>query len=179
MLDPMFPDIFVRLEGHKNNGAYVASRVARALRIAGHTRMGKDFLIEMFDADYPVVLIRAMELVNLGEKPQKGVKMPGEEYVEVGPSPANEECAQLGVDEDFPRKNGAECREFIVAIRRKLGPEVGTARLGTKAMNHEFGVYREVVCRYQRSDREGLEYALRCEKDAPRTWAEVGMSPPC
>jgi len=99
------------------------------------------------------------------------------EYIEIGPVPANEKCAQVGSD-DFYKNCMAECHAFIKAIQKKIVEEPRWARLSIKANPHDFGTYYEVVCYYDDEHPESLEYALKCESEAPSTWAEVGMTAP-
>ena len=93
------------------------------------------------------------------------------DYVNVGSSPANEPCAQLGTD-DYSRVARAECKRFIEVIRAALGPEPDGARLYVKGNAHDFGTYYEVVCEYDEEKPESVDYAYRCESDAPADWPE-------
>lgn len=99
------------------------------------------------------------------------------EYIEIGSAPANEKCAQVGSDHYYNNAT-LECEAFIEAIRKKLGEEPPWAQLSIKANPHDFGTYHEVVCYYDDEYPESMEYALKCESDAPLTWAEAGMSAP-
>lgn len=96
------------------------------------------------------------------------------DYIDIGPNPADETlCYDV---QSSAKEQQSECRAFITAIRRKLGEEVGSARLAIKGNPHDFGTYYEVVCYYDDNDEEGMNYAFKCESDAPSTWAEVGMT---
>lgn len=92
-------------------------------------------------------------------------------YVSIGPTPAEEECAQVG-DENYESKAIAECIRFIELLRKKFGPEPDGARLSSKSFSHDYGSYREVVCYYNDSKPDSVEYAFKCENEAPGTWAE-------
>ncbi len=91
------------------------------------------------------------------------------DYIDIGPAPCNEDCAQIG-QLGFTECNIKECRRFIELIRSTLGPEPTGARLGIKAHDHEFGTYREVVCYYDDDKPEAVDYAFRCESEAPAKW---------
>lgn len=93
------------------------------------------------------------------------------EYIEIGPSPAEEECVQIG-DPNYSKLARAECHRFIDAIRQKLGPEVDGAALRVKSSPHDFGTYMEVVCYYDDDDPISTEYAFDCESNAPQRWPE-------
>ena len=92
-------------------------------------------------------------------------------YVSIGPSPCNEDCAQVG-QPDYREKATEECKRFIALIREKLGPEPPGALLRIKWNDHDFGSYADVVCAYNDNDEEATEYAYHCEANAPVTWAE-------
>jgi hypothetical protein len=93
------------------------------------------------------------------------------EYVNIGSSPVEEDCAQVG-DPDYPTRAREECRRFIELIRMRLGPEPEGARLVIKAFPHDFGTYHEVVCWYDDEMPKSVDYAFKCESDAPSRWEE-------
>lgn len=91
------------------------------------------------------------------------------DYIDIGSTPCEEECAQVG-SEDYLKKARVECKRFMELIRKKLGPEPPGAELRIKSNPHDFGTYLEVVCYYEEGNEEALAYALKCEADAPMTW---------
>ena len=91
------------------------------------------------------------------------------DYVDIGSSPCDEDCAQMGAPDYYTRAK-AECARFIELIRKTLGPEPEGARLAVKSNPHDFGAYYEVVCYYVDENDEARKYAYRCESDAPATW---------
>lgn len=95
------------------------------------------------------------------------------DFIEIGPSPCDEEAADIRQD-DFAAANREECRRFIEAIREHCGPEVGTAELRIKSFAHDFGTYREVVCCFDDSDELGAAYAYHVESDSPTKWDGTG-----
>ncbi len=99
------------------------------------------------------------------------------EYITLGSAPAMEQCAQVG-DEHYRDQAMRECRAYIAAIRKKLGPEPEGASLRVKSFPHDYGTYYEAVCNYDPNDQAAIDYAFRCEAEAPTTWEEVGMQPP-
>lgn len=99
------------------------------------------------------------------------------DYIEIGSSPVEEDCAQVGC-EDYSRKARIECNQYIAALRAKFGPEPDGARLYIKGNPHDFGTYYEVNCEYDDDLPESAEYAFKCEGEGPLTWAEVGMEAP-
>jgi hypothetical protein len=92
------------------------------------------------------------------------------DYISLGPVPAYENCQQVGTDHYDPEKARKECLLFIEAIREALGPEPHGARLKVKSFPHEFGWYYDVVVQYDDEFPNAVEYAFRCESDAPARW---------
>jgi hypothetical protein len=92
------------------------------------------------------------------------------DYLEIGSSPANEPCVQMGHSMAWDGVAAyREMRTFIRQLRRKFGPEPTGARLTIKTFN--FGEYSEVVCRFDsEASPASYEYALRCCNEAPDRW---------
>lgn len=91
------------------------------------------------------------------------------DYLVIGSSPADESCVQVG-EEDYLRRQKEECLRFIDRIREVLGPEPEMTKLGVKTFAHDFGRYSEVVCFYEDTVPESVDYAFRVESEAPVTW---------
>lgn len=97
------------------------------------------------------------------------------DFITLGSTPVSEECAQVG-SEDYLVRSLKECRLYRSGLRKKFGPEPEGARLRIKEFPHDFGVYREVVCEYEIDNKEAQDYALRCEDEAPQTWADINIT---
>ena len=93
------------------------------------------------------------------------------DYLDLGPSPAEEVCAQIG-DEDYHSKARAECLAFIALIRQTCGEEPEGAHLSIKSFPHDFGSYMEVVCYYNDDFPASADYAWDVEKALPTRWAD-------
>lgn len=93
------------------------------------------------------------------------------DYVEIGSTPANENCAQVG-SADYATRARKECAQFIIAIRRTLGSEPDGARLVVRSNPHDFGTYYEVACRYDDRSDAAVDYAFKCDSDAPGDWTD-------
>ena len=93
------------------------------------------------------------------------------DYLNIGPTPCEEPCAQVG-QPDYRKKALAECHRFIELLQKTFGPEPEAARLAVKAFDHDFGTYYEVVCHYDTEIQESVDYALRCEGETPAAWEE-------
>ncbi len=94
------------------------------------------------------------------------------DFIDIGPTPAEEPCAQLGTP-GYEQKAREECSRFIDLIRRALGEEPGSAHLSIKGNAHDFGYYYSVVCYFDDRDEEAANYAYRCEDEAPSRWDHV------
>ena len=92
------------------------------------------------------------------------------DYIEIGPTPCDEDCQQVGTAGYDPIAARAECERFRELIRKTLGQEPEGAKLIIKANAHDFGTYHEVACKYDDSYPDAVAYALRCESEAPATW---------
>lgn len=99
------------------------------------------------------------------------------EFIELGQTPYNETPAQVG-DPNYRVNAIRECQSYIQAIRNYLGHEPDGALLGYRGFPHDFGTYYEVVCYYDPAVEAATEYARRCERQAPATWADGGVRPP-
>jgi hypothetical protein len=98
------------------------------------------------------------------------------EYIEIGSSPCDEDCAQVG-SENYEARAKEECRRYIGALRATLGEEPEGAHLQVKGNAHDFGTYYEVVCWYDEDIQESVDYAFKCESDGPMTWPEGYRTP--
>jgi hypothetical protein len=94
------------------------------------------------------------------------------DYISIGPSPCDEDCAQAGTS-GYHEQAMKECKAYLHQIRREFGEEPVGARLAVKPFPHDFGTYYEVVCYFEDSE-EAAEYAFKCECPAP-TWDEEAL----
>lgn len=92
-------------------------------------------------------------------------------YLEIGPVPGNEECAQVGED-DYYERGPKECRAFKHQLERQFPSLPGDMRFGVKAFGHELGTYHEVVIYFRHGLVEQAEMASRVEREAAGDWDE-------
>ena len=85
------------------------------------------------------------------------------DYIDIGPCPAGEDCAQVGASDYYDRYK-KEMTAYINQIRRELGPEPPGARLRIKANAHDFGTYHDVIVEFDPDDEEASNYAYKCER---------------
>lgn len=95
------------------------------------------------------------------------------DYINIGCSPAEEDCAQVG-QHDYHEQARKQCIAFRNQLRRQFGPEPEGARLVIKSFPHDFGSYMEVVCEYEETFEEeespSVDYAFKLESDMPLEW---------
>jgi len=96
------------------------------------------------------------------------------DYIEIGSSPCDEDCAQLGSD-NYYEQSHKECKAFINQLRRQFGDEPDGAKLRIKSNNHDFGTYYEVVCYFEEDNKKAIDYALKCEGKTPANWDEEAL----
>ena len=93
----------------------------------------------------------------------------GLDYVYLGSTPADEDCAQT-VHENYYQMAKLECEAYQKAIITKLGEPPEGARFVVKE--------NELCVAYDEGNAKAANYAFNCEDNGPKTWAEVNMSAP-
>lgn len=95
------------------------------------------------------------------------------DYLGIGPTPPEEQCAQIGAkDYDYHVMGRFECELYKKVLVEAMGEPPEGARLKIKSNYHEFGTYYEVVCWYEDSFQAAIEYAFKCESEGPTHWPE-------
>lgn len=92
----------------------------------------------------------------------------GSNYLTLGPVPANEPCAQVGVTPEYHTVAHEECHRYLALIQ-KWHPD---ALLTVKGFPHEFGTYYEVVVWYDEEDEDQERLALYVEAHLPESWTD-------
>jgi len=93
------------------------------------------------------------------------------DWIDIGPTPPAEPCAQLGSPDYYDRAR-KECRVYIALLRRSLGEEPPGARLRIRSNPHDFGDYLSVECLFDDAIQTSVHYAFRCEAEGPENWDE-------
>lgn len=95
------------------------------------------------------------------------------EYLELGPTPCSEDCAQLGTD-GFQERVRREAAVYVRQLKRIVGsmgePVPESFSLGIRSFSHDFGSYVEVVAYY--SDEASAHLAFELEANIPEWWDE-------
>ncbi|MBK4735982.1 hypothetical protein [Noviherbaspirillum pedocola] len=85
------------------------------------------------------------------------------DFVEIGPTPSEENCEQCGTATYCPSRARTECAVFANQIRRHYGEPPEGASIRTKGNRCDAGTYYEVAIDY--SDAAGCDYAFSVEGD--------------
>jgi len=107
------------------------------------------------------------------------------DYLSIGSSPPEEDCAQVG-DPGYHQRAKQECARYLLLLRKACGEEPPGARLAIKSFPHNFDddegqvasdSYLEVVVEYDENDEQAADYALHLESNGPATWDGAGAKP--
>ncbi len=96
------------------------------------------------------------------------------DYLYLGPTPSDENCAQIG-DDNFREQCNKEMEAYIDQLNR-MYPEVSRykeMRFKKHWQQHDFGSYGEVVITYNDEDEEQSTLALKVEWNLPSNWDEI------
>jgi hypothetical protein len=97
------------------------------------------------------------------------------EYIELGPVPAGEPCAQVGTD-NYLARSMRECEVFRRMLERVLPiPEGLPVKYVVRSHPHDFGTYREVSVRYSSDDAAACDFAFQVESSVPDGWDPVAQ----
>jgi hypothetical protein len=112
------------------------------------------------------------------------------ETLELGSSPCDEDCAQVGTD-NYQEQSRKECRAYVNQLLRLLRKQFGvnaadaiacdTLSVSTKSFAHDFGSYKEVVVKFDDSHPQAIEMAFWLESNLPSEWdtmarVELGLT---
>jgi len=93
------------------------------------------------------------------------------EYLEIGPTPNGEDCAQVGSD-DYSIKSRVEGRAYAHQLMRMFPNPPDGVTFTLKSFPHDFGSYLEVVVKYPIDNEEAENFAFNVENNAPENWDE-------
>lgn len=97
------------------------------------------------------------------------------DYLELGPTPAGEECQQLGDTYDAVAAK-RERKAYINQLERMFGPQMETGiYFKSKGFPHDFGTYYEVCVIYNENDDEQTEAAFHVENNLPESWDDQAV----
>ena len=93
------------------------------------------------------------------------------DYLTLGPTPAEEPCAQVGTP-DYMRRTRIETSAYIDQLIRRFGQPPGLSLFRVKRFPHEFGDYHEVVITYDDEVEDSVDFAFNVENNLPGEWDE-------
>lgn len=92
------------------------------------------------------------------------------EYFELGPTPCDEDCAQVGSD-NFHARAMSECQRYKALLEKQFPPIAGT-RFAIKGFPHDFGTYYEVVIKFDPTQDSAVAFAHNVECNLPANWSD-------
>ena len=95
------------------------------------------------------------------------------EYLELGASPANEDCVQVGSD-NYRELALEECRRYKRQLIKQFQESYDTGLIGfqIKAFPHDFGSYYEVCVLFNEDDEKSCQLAYDVEAQAWPEWRD-------
>ena len=94
------------------------------------------------------------------------------EYMEIGSSPYEEDCAQVGSNGYVERAN-KELFAYMNQLKRLFpAAESLNVRFRIKWFSHDFGSYGEVCMHWDTGNEEADVYVYEIEKELPGYWDE-------
>jgi hypothetical protein len=91
------------------------------------------------------------------------------DYLTLGSTPCNEDCAQVGTDNYVVRAK-KECTAYKNQLERHFQNFPDGCYLTIKGFPHDFGTYYEVIVRYDENDEASSEFAYDMESNSPVNW---------
>lgn len=99
------------------------------------------------------------------------------ETLTIGPAPAEEPCAQLGITDLFEQANLLEIRCYRAALTACHGAPPAGAAFHVERNVHDFGNYRELAVRYDPDDETAVAWAFAVEEGLAR-WLDADFLAP-
>jgi hypothetical protein len=93
------------------------------------------------------------------------------DYLEIGPTPSGEDCAQVGSEKyDYQKLGRIEGNVYADQIRRTFPNMPQNVSIFLKSFPHDFGSYYEVVIKYPVDDAAAQDFAFDVESKLPEYW---------
>jgi hypothetical protein len=93
--------------------------------------------------------------------------------LDLGCTPSDEDCAQVGED-NYSARARAECKAYIGQLERQLlGTPRGGLTLRVKSNAHDYGSYYSVVACFDEEDEAAQRAAYRLENEQPHEWDAI------
>ena len=92
--------------------------------------------------------------------------------LELGPTPADEPCVQVGPTNYLPAMR-EECRRYKAMLETRFPELPDGLRFKITSNPHDFGTYLEVVAQADDFNPEAIEAAYCIESLTPATWDDL------
>jgi len=92
------------------------------------------------------------------------------EYIELGPSPAGEDCVQVG-DDNYRENARKECKRYVSLLEEMFPSENPNNFFDIMGFPHDFGTYYEVVVYFDCTNTKSVDFAYNVESNLPEYWA--------
>lgn len=93
------------------------------------------------------------------------------DWLELGPTPCGEDCAQVG-SEEYHLRTLVECKAYIAQLTAEFGETPEHTEFGIKSFSHDFGRYHEVVVYFDDEDETSTDFAYNVESNLPEYWTD-------
>ncbi len=97
------------------------------------------------------------------------------DYMEIGPTPSDESCAQVG-SANYAQEALEETSRYMAGLLHYFGPPPAGAAIVRQSCPHDLGSYYEVCVRFNDDNPPGAQYAYMIEGHAPPTWNQLENS---
>jgi len=98
------------------------------------------------------------------------------DYFELGSSPTDEDCAQVGTPEYLERMR-IETRQLIRMLEEHHPvPDGLRGRYAVKGFPHDFGTYHEVCAVFDPDSPTAYDWAMAAEDRVPRRWDAAALA---
>jgi hypothetical protein len=95
------------------------------------------------------------------------------DHLDLGCTPSDEACAQVGVDDNYRVRARRECRALINQLMRICGEPPPATFFRIHENPHDFGTYLSVAIHFDPEDDDAIAYAYRCDEESPSQWDEA------
>ena len=91
------------------------------------------------------------------------------DVITLGPAPSEEEWARID-QPGYDDRAHTHCSIYLRQLRRQFGHAPNGAELQIESLPIRTGNCLMVVCYFDAENQEALAYALRCDREALKTW---------
>ncbi len=97
------------------------------------------------------------------------------DYLELGPVPFGESCAQLG-EYNYSTKARDQCEKYRDMLKTRF-PQWAQfdCNFMVKSFNHDFGRYFEVVLGFETRNERSTAFAFHVDENLPEHWSDTAQ----